>query len=40
MTKEAKKALLEERIKKLEQSPKNIKCGGVLKALKRELRNF
>lgn len=37
---EYKKMALEERIKKLEQNPKDIKCGGVLKALRRELRNI
>ena len=29
-----------ERSKKLEENPKDIKCGGVLKALRRELRNL
>lgn len=37
---EYKRMVLEERIKKLEENPKDIKCGGVLKALRRELRNF
>lgn len=37
---EYKKMVLTERIKKLEDNPKDIKCGGVLKALRRELRNI
>ena len=37
---EYKKMALAERIKKLEENPKDIKCGGVLKALRRELRNL
>lgn len=37
---EYKRMALEERIKKLEENPKDIKCGGVLKALRRELRNL
>lgn len=37
---EYKRMVLEERIKKLEQNPKDIKCGGVLRALRRELRNL
>lgn len=37
---EYKRMALEERIEKLEENPKDIKCGGVLKALRRELRNL
>ena len=37
---EYKRMALAERIKKLEENPKDIKCGGVLKALRRELRNL
>ena len=37
---EYKKMALAERIKRLEENPKDIKCGGVLKALIRELRNL
>ena len=37
---EYKRMALEARIKKLEENPKDIKCGGVLKALRRELRNL
>lgn len=37
---EYKKMVIAERIKKLEEKPKDIKCGGVLRALRRELRNL
>lgn len=40
MTKEQKLALMENRIKTMEQSPKNIKCPGALRALRREYRNL
>lgn len=40
MTREQKLALIENRIKTMEQSVKNIKCQGALKALKREYRNL
>ena len=40
MTKAEKLALLKERKKKLNESPKNIKCGGVLKKLNRQIRNM
>lgn len=40
MTKEEKLALTKERKNKLSQSPKNIKCGGVLKKLTRQIRNM
>lgn len=37
---EYKRMALEERIKKLEENPKDIKCGGVLRKLNRQLRNL
>lgn len=37
---EYKRMALEARIKKLEENPKDIKCGGVLKKIKRQLRNL
>lgn len=37
---EYRKMVLAEKIKRLEENPKDIKCGGVLKALRRELRNL
>lgn len=37
---EYKRMALEERIKKLEQNPKDIKCVGVLRKLNRQLRNL
>ena len=40
MTKETKIAILANNIKTLENSPKNIKCPGVLKKRKRQLRNL
>ena len=39
-TVEYKKMALVERIKKLEENPKDIKCGGVLRKLRRQLRNL
>lgn len=39
MTKEQKIALMKDRYNKLSNSPKNIKCGGVLRKLTRQLRN-
>lgn len=39
MTKEEKLALMKNRKNKLNQSPKNIKCGGVLRKLTRQIRN-
>jgi hypothetical protein len=35
-----KRMVLEERIKKLEENSKDIKCGGVLRRLRRELRGL
>ena len=40
MTKEAKLALAKERLNKLEQSNKNLKCPGVKKKLTRQIRNM
>ena len=37
---EYKKMVLAEKIKKLEENPKDIKCGGVLRKLRRQLRNL
>ena len=37
---EYKRMALEARIKKLEENPKDIKCGGVLRRLGRELRGL
>ena len=37
MTKEEKIALMRERLKKLEASPKNIKSGGILRKLRRKI---
>jgi hypothetical protein len=40
MTTEEKKALMIERLKKLENSQKNVKCGGVVRHLRRRIRNM
>ena len=42
MTREQKLALMKERVNKMEniKSLQNIKCPGVLKALKREIKNM
>ena len=40
MTSEQILALKKDRLQKLENSSKNIKCGGVVRKLKREIRNF
>lgn len=40
MTKEEKLALMKNRKNKLNESPKNIKCGGALKKLTRQIRNM
>lgn len=37
MTEIQKTALMADRLKRLEGSPKNIKCGGVVKKLKRQI---
>lgn len=39
MTQEQKIAILKDRYNKLSNSPKNIKCPGVLRKLTRQLRN-
>lgn len=39
MTKEQKVAILKDRYNKLNNSPKNIKCPGVVRKLTRQLRN-
>ena len=39
MTKEQKIAILKDRYNKLNNSPKNIKCPGVVQKLTRQLRN-
>lgn len=40
MTDSEKLMLMEERLFKLKQSPKNTKCPGVVRALEREIRNL
>ena len=40
MTKEEKLALMKDRYNRLSSSPKNIKCGGVLRRLSRQIRNL
>lgn len=40
MEKEDKLVLLKSRLKKLEQNPKNIKSSGVVKKLRRQVRNM
>ena len=40
MTKEQKLELMKNRLNNLEGTPKNIKCPGVTKALRREIRNL
>jgi len=40
MTREQKKAILENRLNTLKGSPKNIKCPGVVRKLTRQLRNI
>ena len=37
---EYKKMVLTDKIKRLEENPKDIKCGGVLRKLNRQLRNL
>ena len=39
MTKEEKLKLLKDRYSKLNNSPKNIKCPGVVRKLARQIRN-
>ena len=40
MTKESKIIMIDNRIRKLKGSDKNIKCPGVLRKLNRKLRNL
>lgn len=40
MSKEEKLALLKNRLNTLEGNPKNIKCGGVVRKLRRQVRNM
>ena len=40
MTNTQKKAILEDRLRKLEQSEKNVKCPGVRRKLTRQIRNM
>jgi len=40
MTKEVILAIKKNRLKTLEGSPKNIKCGGVVRKLRRQIRNM
>jgi len=40
MTKEEKLALKKDRLNKLMENPKNIKSGGVVQKLRREIRNL
>jgi len=40
ITKEQKLAILKNKLGKLENSPKNIKCPGVVRKLTRQVRNL
>lgn len=40
MNRESKLALMKDRFARLSRSEKNIKCGGVLGRLKRDIRNL
>ena len=40
MRKDQKLAIMKDRLNTLEKSSKNIKCGGVVRALRREVRNL
>lgn len=40
MTREQKLALMKDRYNKLDGSPKNIKAGGVVRKLRRQIRNL
>ena len=40
ITKEEKLTIMKDRFKKLNGSPKNIKCGGVVRKLTRQIRNL
>ena len=39
MNAQEKLALTKERYNKLKENPKNVKCGGVLRKLRRQIRN-
>ena len=39
MTKVEKLALMKDRLAKLENNGKNVKCGGVVQRLRRQIRN-
>lgn len=40
MSREQKLALMKNRLTSLQGSPKNVKCPGVVRALRREIRNL
>lgn len=40
MNKESKLALMKDRLLRLGRDSKNIKCGGVIRRLKRDIRNL
>lgn len=40
MTKEQKKALMQDRLNTLKASSKNVKCPGVVRKLTRQIRNM
>ncbi|MBP0061697.1 hypothetical protein JYQ78_00195 [Anaerobutyricum hallii] len=40
MNRESKLALMKDRLSRLGRDSKNIKCGGVLRRLKRDIRNL
>ena len=40
MNKESKLALMKDRFARLSRSEKNVKCGGVLRRLKRDIKNL
>ena len=40
MRKDQKLTIMKNRLNTLEKNPKNIKCGGVVRALRREVRNL
>lgn len=40
MTREDKLSIMKNRLSILEESPKNIKCPGVVKKLRRQIRNM
>ena len=40
MNKEQKLAIMKNRLSVLEQNPKNIKCSGVVRKLRRQIKNM